>query len=118
MLKTKKRSHTEEWKQENSERTKEWHENNTHPMLGTHHTEEAKLKMSDATKEKWANGKHSPESIKQGAIKRRMDPIREQAIVQAYEQGETIPQIMTKLNAQTSSIYRVLKRNNILLRQR
>ena len=101
--------HTEEWKEENSIRTKAWHAENVHPMLGQHHTEEAKAKISESTKGK----KRDPESVKKSAEARKMSPEREQAILKAYNDGIIISEIEIQFNTSRSSIYRVLKRNNI-----
>lgn len=100
-------------KQQTAENMKEWHANNTHPMTGKTQSEEAISKMRNATKEQWKQGTHSLESIKQGALARMMDPKRENDILQAYKDGKTIADIESIFNTGRSSIYRILKRNNI-----
>lgn len=114
----KKPPHTEEWKQENSIRTKEWHANNEHPMLGKNHTDEVKTKISSSIKDIWDN---TPEVMANTIVARkegksgkpRMTSERETAIIAAYKEGKTIAEIETQFTTGRSSIYRVLKRNNI-----
>ena len=98
--------HSEEQKKNISDKMKEWHADNIHPMLGKHHTEEARQKQSEAFKGK----KRPPESVKKSAEARKMPPEREQAIIQAYLNGDTIKSIRERFGA---SVYRVLNRNNI-----
>lgn len=103
---------SEERKQANSEFMKKRHAEDGHPMQDKHHTDEAKAKISKANKGK----KRDPEAVKQGAATRKawqMPPEREQAILQAYLSGKIISEIETELNTCRSSIYRILKRNNI-----
>lgn len=101
--------HSEDWKEENSVRTKEWHANNEHPMLGKHHTEESLRKISEASKG------HSVSEEHRKAISKahKMGLEREVAILQAYHDGKTIADIETAFQTGRSSIYRILKRNNI-----
>lgn len=108
--KGKKRGpHTEEWKNDNSQRTKEWHQNNIHPMSGKNQSEEAKTKISKANRGR----KLDPEMVKNRSIKRMMNPEREQAILQSYKDGKIISEIEKEFKTGRSSIYRLLKRNNI-----
>lgn len=101
--------HTEEWKKENSERTKQWHAENEHPFAGKHHTEEAKQAM----REKMAGKPRSPESIEKGR-KALMAPQEEQdVIVKEYLSGKTIKEICKLLKVSPGKIYRTLKANNI-----
>lgn len=103
--------HTEEWKKDTSEFMKVWHSTQSHPMQGKHHTEEAKAKISAA-----GIGRVMPkESIKRGAEKRKMDSDREAAIIKAYQNGQTIDSIEETFGTSRSSIYRLIKRNNIAL---
>ena len=78
-------------------------------MQGKHHTEEAKAKISASSKGR----KRDPEAVKRGAEKRKMPKEREQAIVQAYINKENISNIAKQFNTSSSSIYRILDRNNI-----
>lgn len=103
--------HTEEWKKENSVRTKKWHSANTHPMLGKHHSEEAVRKISESSKGRV----FSQETIFKRSQKLKMNHEREQAIVLAYQNGDTIAKIKKDFGTSASSIYRVLERNNIVL---
>lgn len=100
---------SEEWKEENSIRTKERHANNPHPMLGKEHSEATKAKISEAMTGK----KKDPESVKRGASARQMSPERELAIIKAYKSGKNIRDIETEFDTGRSSVYRILKRNNI-----
>lgn len=110
--KGKKRGpHTDEWKENNSIMMKEYHATHEHPMLGKHHTEEAKQKISEASKGP-ATEKHLA-ALRANAEKRKMDPTREAAIVQAYLDGRTIKDINEIFGTGNSSVYRILKRNNI-----
>lgn len=103
--------HTSDFKEEISQKMVEWHANNPHPMQGQHHTEEAKLKISEAN-----IGKIMPRaSVEAGAQKRRMDPEREQAILKAYQEGKNISDIEIEFETGRSSIYRIIKRNNVEL---
>lgn len=105
------RLHTDEWKENNSTMMKEYHATHDHPMLGKHHTEEAKQKISEAGK-----GPVTPEHLailQANAEKRKMDPARESAIVQAYLDGKTIKSMKAEFGTSESSIYRVLDRNNV-----
>lgn len=101
--------HTEEWKENNSKFMIERHKSEGHPFEGQNHTEEAKTKMSEANK----GQKHSLESIARGAEKRKMPIEKEQGIVKAYQEGVEISKIISIFATGASSIYRVLKRNNI-----
>ncbi len=95
--------------QHHSEVMKEWHANNVHPMLGKTHTDEAKEKMSKAGKGHAVSDK----TRKAISAAHKMTPEREQELLQAYQSGLTIDAIEEKFNTGRSSIYRVLKRNNI-----
>lgn len=97
-------------KQATSIRSKEWHANNIHPMSGKQHSEESKIKISKANKGRVI----SKESIKRSTQSRMMDTKRENSIVQAYKDGKVISKIEKEFNTSRGSIYRVLKRNNIL----
>ena len=108
----KRGPHTEEWKEENSERMIEWHKNNNHPMKGKHHTEESKALISEAGKGR----KPSDETKKKISEAKMMDAEREQKIIDAYVRGDKISQIVKELEVKTSSLYRIVKRNNLGLR--
>jgi group I intron endonuclease len=101
--------HTEEWKDNNSQLMKNWHEENVHPMLGKTHSEEAKAKISEASKG------HPVSEAQRKAISKahKMDPEREQNIIRAYQDGKTIADIESAFQTGRASIYRILKRNNI-----
>jgi group I intron endonuclease len=101
--------HSEEWKEENSERMIEWHANNEHPMLGRHQTPEAVQKIAEAL----TGQKKDPESIKRGAEKRSMLQERELAIVKAYQDGINISEIEVTFGTSRGSIYRKLDKYNI-----
>jgi NUMOD3 motif len=103
--------HTDEWKEENSTRMKDWHANNEHPMLGHHHTEEAKAKMSEAN----IGHKDTPETTAKRSLVRKTKTEKEQAVIAAYQNGDTINAIVKDLNIGQGTIYRILKRNNISL---
>lgn len=105
----KRGPHTEKRKEENSTRMKEWHANHVHPMLGKHHSEEAKLNIS----KKNTGRKFDPEVINKRRLKLMMNFHREQKIVNAYKNGKTISDIEEEFNTCRSSIYRIIKRNNI-----
>lgn len=105
----KRGPHTNERKVHISEFMKDWHDQNTHPMLGKEHSEETKLKISEASKGRV----FSQDSIKKRSEARKMDVGREQSIVQAYQQGKTIESIEEEFGTSRGSIYRILKRNNI-----
>lgn len=104
---------SEERKEVIAQNSKDWHANNVHPMKGKHHSEETLNKISEKSKMQWKEGKHTEESIKKGALARRMDPEKEQNILQAYLNGEPIAKIEEKFQIRISGIYRILKRNNI-----
>jgi group I intron endonuclease len=110
----KKPPHTEEWKEDNSLFMKQRHKENGHPMQGKQHTEESKAQISETIKESW-HETHTEASIARSAKNRMMKGEMESAIVQAYQNGETIANIETQFGTGRSSIYRVLKRNNIPL---
>jgi hypothetical protein len=78
---------------------------------GHHHTEEAKAAMSLKNKGR----KLDPDMVKQRSLKRMMDSKREQDIVQAYQNGISISKMKEDFQTSTSSIYRILKRNDIRL---
>jgi len=101
--------HSEEWKEENSTRMTEWHENNVHPMLGKTHSEEAKIKISEASK----GHPVSEEQRKAISKAHKMDPERERAIIAAYQNQTNISDIEKEFGTSRSSIYRILDRNNI-----
>jgi group I intron endonuclease len=101
--------YTAEWKENVSEKMKEWHANNEHPMQGKQHTDETKKKISEAGKGRV----HSKESVLKRSEKRKMNPERENNILQAYKEGKTISEIEKLFNTGRSSIYRILERNNI-----
>lgn len=104
--------HTEEWKDANSKFMIERHKTQGHPMQGKHHTEEVKLQLSIAN-----TGRKMPkESVERGAEKRRMNPEKEQLIVKAYQDGESILNIREIFKTGNASIYRILERNNIALK--
>jgi group I intron endonuclease len=96
---------------------KTWHANNNHPMLNKKHSKEALVKISNASKKAWENGKYSKESIKRGSEARRMDIEREINIIKSYNDGIIISNIEKMYLTSRSSIYRILKRNNILKKQ-
>ena len=112
MWKGKKRDpQSKETIQHHSDAMKEWHANNEHPRLGKHLSDEAKLKISIANKGKTLSDEHKIKLLE--AHKMSVD--REQAILQAYRSGDTIASIEEQFNTGRSSIYRILKRNNIPL---
>lgn len=96
---------------------KNWHANNNHPMLNKKHSKETLFKISCASKKAWANGKYSKESIKRRSDARRMNIEKEMNIIQSYKDGVIISNIEQMYKTGRSSIYRVLKRNNILKKQ-
>ena len=110
LWKGKKRgAHTKEFKDQVSEFMRGWHSENVHPMLGKTHSEESKLKISEASK-----GHPVSEEHRQALRKAfKMDDGRERAILQAYKDGKTIAEIEAFYQTGRSSIYRILKRNNI-----
>jgi transposase len=57
----------------------------------------------------------SLESITKSANSRKMDPEREKAIVKAYADGKNISDIKKEFQIGNSSIYRLIKRNNVSL---
>jgi group I intron endonuclease len=100
---------TKERVQQTIDAMKDWHANNTHPMLGKIHSEEAKRKIGEASKGR----KDSPETTKKRSLAKMMDPGREQNILNAYLSGQTIDQIESTFETGRSSIYRILKRHNV-----
>ena len=92
-----------------SERMKEWHTTHEHPMTGRHMTEEAKVIISNANKGKKISEEHRAKLSK--ACK--MAPEKEQRIVLAYKNGDTVASIQEQFHIHTSVLYRVLHRNNI-----
>lgn len=104
----------EERKEENSSFMKEWHKNNPHPMKGKHHTEETKAKMSQANKGQTLSEEHK----KKLSDSLKMDQEKEAAVIKAYLDGKTFATITKELKVGRSGIYRVLKRNNIQLRDK
>lgn len=110
MWKGKKRGPQSEYRTSlTSESMKKWHSENAHPMLGKHHSEEARIKIGLKNKGR----KIDPNVIIQRSLKRRMDSTREQNIIQAYQNGDIIDKIEETFKTGRSSIYRILKRNNI-----
>lgn len=93
---------------------KNWHANNKHPMLNKKHSNDALCKISEASKKAWANGKYSKESIKIRSQARRMNIEKEMNIIQSYKDGVIISNIEQIYKTGRSSIYRILKRNNIV----
>ena len=104
--------HNEKWKKENSRRMKIRHTIVPHPMLGKHHAEDSKVKMRKAN----LGIKRSLESIKRSAENRKIDLQQEQNIINLYLKNYTISKIRNALAVSVSTIYRVLKRNNIDLK--
>lgn len=100
---------TEEKKKRTTIFMKGWHTNNQHPMLGKHHSEESLRKISEASKGHPVSEEHR-KSISEA---HKMDVGREAAILQAYQDGKTIANIEFNFHTSRSSIYRILKRNNI-----
>lgn len=94
-----------------------WHANNNHPMLNKRHSIESLLKISNASKKAWIEGKFSKESIKKSSESRRMSCEKEQNIIKSYKDGIIILDIEKMYLTSRSSIYRILKRNNILKKQ-
>jgi len=92
-----------------SDAMKEWHANNEHPMKGKHHSDEVKQRIGAVHKGKKLSEEHK---AKLNTFP-KMDSQREQEIIQAYQSELTIADIEEKLTIGRSSIYRVLKRNNI-----
>lgn len=108
----KKPAHTEDYKNKVSDAMKEWHSNNKHPFIGRHHTEEAKKAMS-----KKLTGRKIPAEI----VRKRADKLfipreDELKIISIYESGMTLRKMQDDLGYKISTIYRVLKRNNITKR--
>lgn len=107
--KDKKRGpQSQEQRDQNSQFMKERHKINGHPMQGKHHTEEAKQKISEAGKGRV----FSEERNQKIAEKNKMPKEKEDGILQAYAEGVTIKDICKKFETGTTSVYRVLKRNN------
>lgn len=115
----KRGPHTEERKKEISEHSKEWHANNTHPMLGKEHTSEAKEKMGEASKKAWKNeSRHTPEAKEKRAKAQMVSKEREVGILETYKEDKlTIEEIVTKFNTGKATIYRILNRNNVPRRE-
>jgi group I intron endonuclease len=107
----KRKPHTEEEKRNLAAKMVEWHANNVHPMTGKEHTEEAKEKIAKAN----LGVKKPRESVERGAKKRRKNTEVEDKVVSAYNSGDTIKTIQSIFNMQTSTIYRILHRNNVEL---
>jgi len=105
----KREPQSEEVIQHHVEAMKKWHAEHEHPMLGKHMSEEAKIKISAANKGKKLSDEHKEKLLEA----HKMDIDKEQAIINLYQNGETIENIETQLNTKRSSIYRVLFRNNI-----
>jgi len=105
---------SQERKDENVAFMKQWHENNPHSMKGKHHTEEAKAKMSQANKGQTLSEEHK----KKLSDSLKMDQEKEAAVIKAYLDGKTFATITKELKVGRSGIYRVLKRNNIQLRDK
>lgn len=102
---------TEERKENVSQKLKDWHKNNEHPMKGKHQPESAKLKMSIALKGK----KQSKETVEK-RVKTRLskrDVEKDKKIIEAYLSGRNVRDIQEEF--QEKHIYRILKRNNITL---
>jgi group I intron endonuclease len=114
----KRGEHTEERKQQQSEISTEWHANNDHPMLGKHHAEETKEKLSEATKKLWDDEDYRNNMItkhQENIAVWQMPKTKEAAIISLYQSGMPFKQMCETLKTNNSSIYRVLKRNNIPL---
>jgi group I intron endonuclease len=108
--------HTEEWKEENSIRTKKWHAEHEHPMQGKTHSDEAIAKISASSKKLWESGEvFTPEVIKNRAKSLEMPEERQQAIIKAYLAGDAVRKICNDIGTSTSGVYRVLDRNHIPL---
>ena len=100
---------TQEQRNNNSRMMIERHQKDGHPMLGKHHTEDVKKKISETCKTivfTEERNKKISEALKMSAEK-------EKEILDAYLSGVRIKDICAKLNIGSSSIYRVLTRNNI-----
>ena len=111
MWKGKKRvPQSEEIIQHHVAAMKEWHDKNEHPMLGKHLSEKSKIKISVSNK-----GKHTMSDAHKAKVieATKMSVNIEQAILQAYQKGDTIANIEEQFATCRSSIYRILKRNNI-----
>lgn len=99
--------HTDEWKATNSERTKLWHAENDHPMLGKRHSDKTRLKQSIANKGK-PNLHRSPKSGKP-----RLASQIEDAIIKAYQEGRTWKSIAAEFKTSVRKIGALLKERNI-----
>jgi group I intron endonuclease len=95
-------------------RLKKWHLDNPHPMSGKHHSEATRKKLSAASRGR----KFSKESIKKRSLKLMLSPEKEQDIIDAYQIGITIAEIKVKFNTGVTTIYRILKRNGIILKSK
>lgn len=105
--------HTKEHNSKISQSMIEWHNKHNHPMQDRYHSQESKQKISLSLKGR----KHSLEHINKRVKKIKMPLNKENSIINNYNQGLTINQIRILCKTGISSIYRVLKRNNIQIRK-
>ena len=101
--------HTEEWKQENGARTKERHATVGHPMEGRHQSEEAK----NAIGRKNEGRKRDPAKVKERAKKAERNQDIEKDVVAMKKEGKTAKEICAAFGIYTSTLYRILHRNNV-----
>lgn len=105
---------TEEFKQAVSEKMKEWHENNDHPLLGISRTEEQKKAQS----EKMSGRKHDPEVVKRRSQTKKENAAftdeEEQLVIKLYlEEDYSFEKLSKHFKVNNRKIYRVFKKHNI-----
>lgn len=112
-----KPKHTDEWKEENSIRTKLWHANHEHPMQGKHHSEETRKAISEKNKGRIV----SPEQTAK-RIETMMKPKEalHKAVIADYT-GTTMPvdDIVSKHSLSGApAFYRIIRFHKIPLRSK
>lgn len=117
--------HTDEWKENNSIRSKIWHQENEHPMLGRHHTDIAKKLIGEAS----VGRQKSEEGIARIKEANLISKEKEDEMILLYQletndSTETNKEYMYEvddlniiMNFSTRTLYAVLKRRNIPLRE-
>jgi len=108
----KRKPLSEERKNTISSFSKEWHENNEHPMLNKKHTEEARQKISDALKGRIVSEETKAKRAATLLLKNNSEE-RDKKIIDLYLSGTSHKEIKEILNIGTGTIYRVLEKNGI-----
>lgn len=103
---------SEERKELISSFSKEWHENNEHPMLNKNHTEEAKKKISESLKGRIVTEETKAKRAATLSAKNKSAE-RDAKIIELYNSGTSHKQIKEILNIGTGTIYRVLEKYGI-----